>query len=192
MILVEHGTDKEFTITANHGYNLTSVKVDGVEKLTDLVSDKLTLTNITSDSEIVVTVEEITYIVTDGADQQHEIKKDEDAIFKINADFSLFETGGKVYVDNIEVSSDKYTATMGSTIITLKQSYLDSLSAGSHTLKVEFNDGGNAITNFSIKAAEESNPKTGDNIFGYIMLGLISITGIAGAGIIAKKKKLFN
>ncbi|MDO5569663.1 MAG: hypothetical protein Q4G04_06130 [bacterium] len=191
-VKVEYGTDKEFTITANHGYNLTSVKVDGVEKLTDLISDKLTLTNVTADSEIVVTVEEITYIVTDGADQQHEIKKDEDAIFKINADFSLFETGGKVYVDNIEISSDKYTATMGSTIITLKQSYLDSLSAGSHTLKVEFNDGGNAITNFSIKAAEESNPKTGDNIFGYIMLGLISITGIAGAGIIAKKKKLFN
>lgn len=35
-------------------------------------------------------------------------------------------------------------------------------------------------------------PQTSDNIFGYIMLGIISIIGITSTGIIVKKNYLTN
>ena len=65
---------------------------------------------------------------------------------------------------------------------------MNSLSVGTHNLKVVFNDGGSAETTFTIAEKTSSNPQTGDNIMFYIsMLGL-SIIGLAGAGIYSKKR----
>lgn len=55
-----------------------------------------------------------------------------------NGDFSKF-TGVKV--DSALIAADKYTAVSGSTVITLKKDYLDTLSVGKHTLTVVYNDG---------------------------------------------------
>ena len=78
--------------------------------------------------------------------------KDEDdkASFRIVADYSLFENGGKVYVDDVLVDSNNYTSASGSTIINLLKSYLDTLTVGDHTLKVTFNNGAYATTNFAV------------------------------------------
>ena len=67
---------------------------------------------------------------------------------------------------------------------------MNSLSAGNHTLKVVFNNGGTAETTFTITNANtSSNPATGDNIMLYIsMLGL-SIIGLAGTGFYVRKKR---
>lgn len=130
--------------------------------------------------------------IDDTANQTYKINQDETLTFRINADYSLFENGGKVYVDGTE--TPEYTSKSGSTIITLNKDFVNSLSVGEHTLKVAFNNGGEATTKFTVAKAEEStsnNPKTGDNIMFYIsMLGL-SIIGLAGVGIYTKKKR-FN
>ena len=132
-----------------------------------------------------------TYKVIEGAGQTYTIEKDTSAIFKINADYSLFENGGKVYVDDELVDSSNYTSKSGSTIITFTKDYMNSLSVGTHNLKVVFNDDGSAETTFTIAEKTSSNPQTGDNIMFYIsMLGL-SIIGLAGAGLYIRKR-LFN
>ena len=46
-----------------------------------------------------------------------------------------------VKVDGNELAKENYTVTEGSTIITLKESYLNSLAAGKHTLTVAFKEG---------------------------------------------------
>lgn len=132
-----------------------------------------------------------TYEVIEGQNQTYTIGED-GATFRINADYSLFENGGKVYVDGALVDSKNYTSKSGSTIITFAKDYMNSLSAGNHTLKVVFNNGGTAETTFTIANANTtSNPQTGDNVMFYIsMLGL-SIIGLAGVGIYTKKKR-FN
>lgn len=92
-----------------------------------------------------------TYEVTEGANQ--EVATDEEAEFEIDADYNLFKEGGEVYVDDntkpLETPKD-YTSKEGSTIITLTDTYISSLSAGEHALKVVFNDGNIASTSFTV------------------------------------------
>ena len=190
VVAVSYGEDKEFTITANSGYKLVKVLVDGTDKTADMVGDTLKLTNITSDINLEVVVEKIVYEVTEGANQKYTITKNNEAKFKINADFRLFDDG-KVYVDNELVDPKNYTAESGSTIITLKKEFVDTLSVGEHTLKVLFNDGGEAITTFNVAkvTVPTDNPQTGDNIGFYIISGILSIVGLAGAGIFYRRKQ---
>ena len=212
VVAVNYGEDKEFTITANSGYKLVKVLVDGTDKTADMVGDTLKLTNITSNINLEVVVEKIVYEVTEGANQKYIITKNNEAKFKINADFRLFDDG-KVYVDNELVDPKNYTAESGSTIITLKKEFVDTLSVGEHTLKVVFNDGGEAETTFTIEKKAEnnnnnenntpskpedkeemkdngSNPKTGDNIMLYVAIASMSIIGLVATTIVAKKKKM--
>ena len=189
-VAVSYGEDKEFTITANSGYKLVKVLVDEVDKTADMVGDTLKLTNITSNINLEVVVEKIVYEVTEGANQEYTITKDNEAKFKINADFRLFDTG-KVYVDNELVDPNNYTAESGSTIITLKKEFVDTLSVGKHTLKVLFNDGGQATTIFNVvkTTIPVENPNTLDNVMIYIVSGILSIIGISGTITFYKRKQ---
>lgn len=189
-VAVSYGEDKEFTITANSGYKLVKVLVDEVDKTADMVGDTLKLTNITSNINLEVVVEKIVYEVTEGANQEYTITKDNEAKFKINADFRMFD-GGKVYVDNELVDPKNYTAESGSTIITLKKEFVDTLSVGKHTLKVLFNDGGQATTIFNVvkTTIPVENPNTLDNVMIYIVSGILSIIGISGTLTIYKRKQ---
>lgn len=189
-VAVSYGEDKEFTITANSGYKLVKVLVDEADKTADMVGDTLKLTNITSNINLEVVVEKIVYEVTEGANQEYIITKDSEAKFKINADFRMFD-GGKVYVDDELVDPNNYTAESGSTIITLKKEFVDTLSVGKHTLKVLFNDGGQATTIFNVvkTTVPVENPNTLDNVMIYIVSGILSIIGISGTLTIYKRKQ---
>ena len=190
VVAVSYGEDKEFTITANSGYKLVKVLVDEVDKTSDMTGDTLKLTNITANINIDVVVEKIVYEVTEGANQEYTITKDSEAKFKINADFRMFD-GGKVYVDDELVNPNNYTAESGSTIITLKKEFVDTLSVGKHTLKVLFNDGGQATTIFNVAKTTipVENPNTLDNVMIYIVSGILSIIGITGAITFYKRKQ---
>ena len=94
------------------------------------------------------------YKFTEGANQTYTIDESKNATFRIDADYSLFTN--KVYVDNKLVDSTNYDSKTGSTVITLKDEYLKTLSVGEHTLKVAFSDNGEAITKFSIKEKQQN------------------------------------
>ena len=83
------------------------------------------------------------------------------------------------------------------TLIILNKEYLDMLSSGNHTLKVQFNDNGVAITNFTVKRDSDviKNPNTSDNIaIQFAMLGasIIGMTMIIGYILISKKRRKNN
>jgi len=138
------------------------------------------------------------YKFTEGANQIYTIDESKNAIFRIDADFSLFD--GKLYIDGILVDAKNYKAVSGSIVITLNKEYVDTLSVGEHTIKVEFSDGGSATTKFEVKAKQVNtekteditNPQTGDNIGTYIILSIISVLGIATTIVINNKKKREN
>ena len=67
------------------------------------------------------------YKFIEGANQTYIINKSSGATFRINADYSLFEDDGKVYVNNILLDIDNYTSKSGSTIITLNDTYLKNI-----------------------------------------------------------------
>ena len=151
------------------------------------------------------------YKITDGANGTWTQKSDDTLKFVANGDFSKF-TGVKV--DGTLIAADKYTAASGSTLITLKKDYLDTLSVGKHTLTVVYNDG-ECSTEFEIKAAQSGgettpgkpddgsttpdkpnqddpkSPQTGDNsnLMLWIVLLFISGGAVIGTTAIGKKKK---
>jgi len=131
------------------------------------------------------------------SDKQTYILNSNNAI-SITADGNLNKLTG-IMVDGILISSENYDLENGSTVLTLKSSYLDTLSVGNHTLEFVYSDG-SVETLFAVSNAENKvlasnkntiNPQTGDNIIFYIaMLGL-SLIGFVGAGLYTRKH-IFN
>ena len=92
----------------------------------------------------------------------------------------------------------------GSTVITLKKDYLDTLSVGKHTLTVVYSDG-ECSTEFEIKAAQSGgnttpdkpnpddpkSPQTGVNSGLMLWIALLFISGgaVIGTTVVSKKKK---
>lgn len=98
------------------------------------------------------------YKILEGADQTW--KGSGSLTIKANGDFAKF-TGIKV--DGTVVDVSHYDAKSGSTVVTLKESYLATLSAGVHTLTFVYNDG-EVSTRFMIADKETSGtPETPDN-----------------------------
>lgn len=84
-----------------------------------------------------------------------------------------------VEVDDKVISSGNYTAAAGSTVITLKTSYLDTLTTGKHTIKVNYTDGStNGSDTFRIYT-DNGNPSTGDDMSPMRMGGMV-LTGLLG------------
>ena len=102
-----------------------------------------------------------TYQIIDGANSSWTHDSDGNITIRGNGDFSKF-TGVKV--DGNLIDRSNYTAKEGSTIITLKASYLNTLSAGTHTVEILWTDG-SASTTFTIKAntSDNSNNNQNDN-----------------------------
>lgn len=86
-----------------------------------------------------------------------------------------------IEIDGKTVSADNYTAKAGSTIITLKASYLNTLSLGKHTIQVFYIDGATNLATFRINSTG-SNPSTGDNshmmLFGGMMFGSVMLMAV--------------
>lgn len=77
-----------------------------------------------------------------------------------------------VYVDNGAVHKSNYTVASGSTILTLKAAYLESLAGGTHSLKLAYRNGTTAETQFTIQ--KTTAVKTGDTT-NYIPLIILLI-----------------
>ena len=112
--------------------------------------------------------------------------------FTSNATFADFQ---KVQVDGKDLDASNYTVKEGSTIVTLKAEYLETLSVGKHTLAI-VSDTGTATTEFTIKAASADDnttvvPPTGDNsnVDLWIALMLVSACGISMATVYSRRKK---
>ena len=101
----------------------------------------------------------VTYKFIEGANGSWAKNGGKNLSFKVNGEFSRF-TGVKI--DGTLIGNDKYTAVSGSTIVTLKKDYLETLSVGKHTLTVVYTDG-ESTTEFQVKAAsatEDTKPGT--------------------------------
>lgn len=97
-----------------------------------------------------------TYNFIDGTNGEWIKKSSKDLDFKTDGEFSKF-TGVKV--DGTLIGVDKYTAVTGSTLVTLKKDYLETLSVGKHTLTVVYTDG-ECTTEFEVKNKVVEKPET--------------------------------
>lgn len=145
-------------------------------------------------------------MIIEGANGKWQ-KGSEDALsFTSNAAFADFL---KVQVDGKDVDSSNYAVKEGSTVVTLKPSYLETLSAGKHTLAI-VSDTGTAETEFTVVAAEkqaaddesandkaasdgdkESLAKTGDgSMLPIAILSILAVASIAVGALALRRSRI--
>lgn len=87
------------------------------------------------------------YSVVSGANAVYEIGSENGLTITANGAYDLFKD---VEVDEKAVASADYEVKAGSTVVTLKKSYLGTLSTGEHTIRIVYTDGAAATTKFTI------------------------------------------
>lgn len=111
--------------------------------------------------------------------------KDTDLVFTLDGEYNLVD---EILVNGNKLDSNDYLIESGSTILTLKKDYLNTLEAGTYELTVNYKNGSSDTTTFVIEDASIiDNPETSDNILVYVGACLISIIGLIGLGIYFKK-----
>ena len=130
-------------------------------------------------------------IITAGANGSWQKGTKDGLTFTSNAAYQHFQ---KVQVDGKDLDASNYTVKEGSTIVTLKTSYLETLSVGKHTLAI-VSETGTATTEFTVKAAavtdDTQSPQTGDdsNIALWIAVLLAAGTALTGTAVYSRKRK---
>ena len=95
--------------------------------------------------------------IIDGKGQTMVVDAAKDLSFRSSAPLEFFQ---KVLVDDKEVAAENYVLTEGSTIVTLKTSFLKTLGVGEHKLSV-VSTTGTAETNFTVAEAAKPTPTPG-------------------------------
>ncbi|MBR3116406.1 MAG: hypothetical protein IKF36_00840 [Bacilli bacterium] len=151
--------DNSKELITNYSYNKVPVS-----KSDTSITISYTENNITKELVIPIKVVDIIYEIIEGADQ---VYKDGNLFVKSNGNISKFV---KLLVNDVELDSNYYTVTVGSTLVSLKDSYLKTLKPGVYKLTFVYTDG-EVSTTFIIN---ETSPNTGDNITLYINMFIFS------------------
>ena len=103
----------------------------------------------------------VKYKITEGNETTINVNDNKDALFTSDAPYNKFYVDkvlvGKVLIDSVVVDPMHYTHASGSTKVTLKASYLNTLANGKHTLTIVSTDG-DASTTFTITRDAKSLP----------------------------------
>lgn len=198
--LIRVGKEVNLDIDFNLGYEINSIKVlDSNNEEVKAYNNSFIMPD--SDIKIVVTSKPIEYHFVSGQDSIYE---NADLVFKLDGEYDLL---GKVLVNEQELDSKCYTALKGSTVITLKDEYLKTLSSGIYNITVTYKNGSSDTTTFKIEKKQdenisnvdeninndiqylEKNPKTSDNILIYIVAFIIALVVVVVAIVSIKKNK---
>lgn len=135
------------------------------------------------------------YKIIEGAKSTWNGSTTEDLTIRGDGDFAKF---AGVRVDGNWIPSAHYEAKSGSTIVTLKPSYLASLSEGEHTVDIMWIDD-SASTTFTVAANTaaaqpelDSVPKTGEGVMGWMpeILLLAAAGLVTFGGILRRRSKI--
>ena len=181
------GISGEYTLpengfTAPEGKQFKAWSVGGKEKA---VGDKITVTADTTVKAVWETIPATPteYDILDGANSSW--TKDSDGNISVKGSGAFTKFVG-VKVDGTLIDAKNYTVKEGSTVVILKADYLNTCTAGSHTLEIVWTDG-SASTTFTVKA---DSPQTGDNSMMPLWIALLFVSGfgVVATTVIGKKK----
>lgn len=154
---------------------------------------------------------EVTYSCTEGSGAKWTkgSKKDASFTFKRSKnDSETFSHFTGIQVDGKDVAFSNYTAKAGSVIVKLKPSYMETLTAGKHTLTARFDDGNDVSAEFTVLAAgadsknnsstdiasknSSTSPATGDDSSMALWVCLLSVSLFAMGGIMITRRRKGN
>ena len=110
-------------------------------------------------SKLLPSPEQVEYKILDGTDSSWTQGAHKDLVIRGNGEFSKFKC---VKVDGTVVDIKNYTVSEGSTVVTLKEDYLNTLAAGKHTFEIVWTDGLASTTFTVVKDNNNSVQVTGN------------------------------
>ena len=133
------------------------------------------------------------YKILDGAGSSWTQDAHKGLVIRGNGEFSKFKC---VKVDGIIVDTKNYTVSEGSTVVTLKEDYLNTLAAGKHTFEIVWTDGLASTTftvvkdnNNLVQVTGNKNSivtKTGDTA-NYVLYSILLMISFVGLVVTVKK-----
>lgn len=190
---VVSGGSRSYAITANEGYSIASVKVDGVDKG---ALEAYEFTDVTASHTIDVAFEK-NYTIENETEEPWTPEETGDGL-----DFTLSgaeEAPAEIRINGEVISSDNYIISDDGAKITLKPEFLATLSEGEQALTVVYANG-SVETKFNVagvggtgdEATKGDNPNTGEPLAGVFAVtaiaALVAICTVA-LGIFVKKRK---
>ena len=192
-IEVNEGEDKEFTFTADTGYEIDQVTINDTP--VSVTSTSYTITNVSADTTINVVFKKIiepSLPTVEGDNQRITVNSEQNVIFKIDANFGDFI---RVEYNGSRLDTANYSVANGSIILTLKSDYVKTLNVGTHIFTAVV--GSNRVPIKLIidpapivKPSPDTDiPPTSDdnNMILYLILAVISLIGL-GVIIYIKKR----
>lgn len=100
------------------------------------------------------------YVISSGANAVYETGTETGLTITADGDYKLFK---ELQVDGNLVDAANYEAKEGSTVITLKKDYLDTLTVGEHIIRFVYTDEKAASAGFTVKKKDEAGNSGNDN-----------------------------
>ena len=178
------------TLTPKAGYTLAGVAADFYT-----VAGATSVTNSANSGVITAvfpaTSDPIVYNITAGGNGSWQKGTADGKQITCDGDFAKFIG---VKVDGTWVDASNYTAVSGSTVITLKASYLQTLAVGTHTVEIHFTDG-YATTTLNVLASNNPNvPQTGgySTMMTWMIVLLLSALGMCSILVWRKRRQVYR
>ena len=139
----------------------------------------------TNTANKVVIAPDYTYAFTEGDNQKLVVAKISNYTFTIDANYLWFDS---LSIGDLSLEKDvDYIVASGSAIVDFTESgigKLNTLKVGTYDVLARFTN--NKVAQGTLTILEK-NPNTGDDIISWIVLGLVSMGGMMGAVLVAKK-----
>ena len=176
--------------------NFTTLDIADIQLSDELTAEDFIIQNLVlnADGSILLKLgeAEIVYTFSKGGDGNWTKGSSETFDLTINRNinddktFSLFES---IEVDGSVIAASNYTASSGSLNASIKSSYLETLAAGTHTLKVNFEDG-STETKLTINEAAGGAAQTGDMNNIALFAGLMAAALLIVLGMLGYRKNM--
>lgn len=188
-LLTDHAFNSEWHdyLLDDNGSGTIVVEAKAVKKETNAPETSAPASNDDSSEE--------PYKIINGAKGTWDGSTTEGLTIRGDGDFAKF---AGVRVDGNWIPSAHYEAKAGSTIVTLKPSYLASLSEGEHTVDIMWIDD-SASTTFTVAANTaaaqpelDSVPKTGEGVMGWMPEALLLVAAglVTFGGLLCRRSKI--
>ncbi len=188
--ILKLGENQTITINAISDKFISSIKINGVEQLLDIINTyTINVNNISEDIVIEVKSVNKTFLPIEGNSQIYIKELGEKLLLKYDYDYSLFKLS-TIKIDGNEISTG-FEFSDGSVILTLDSNLLSTLEVGKHNVEITLENSQILLADFTIQekivteVPQINNPQTNDNIIIYSALAFISIAGL----VILKIKK---
>ena len=176
--------------------NFTTLDIADIQLSDEVTAEDFIIQNLVlnADGSILLKLgeAEIVYTFSKGGDGNWTKGSSETFDLTINRNinddktFSLFES---IEVDGSVIAASNYTASSGSLNASIKSSYLETLAAGTHTLKVNFEDG-STETKLTINEAAGGAAQTGDMNNIALFAGLMAAALLIVLGMLGYRKNM--